>query len=196
MASSSTGVSAMPADARRTRGFTLIELLMSVAILAVLLTLAAPAYGRLTGRTKAQAAQQQLGTALNQARLAAVARAAHVIACPSADGERCDRTTQWHHGWLVFADLDHDGARSATEPVIAVTQAQPAGVAIVGTTGRLRVDYKPDGYASGTNLTLTICDRMAGVAAATTLVVNQAGRVRSGKPGADAAAACVRVAGG
>jgi type IV fimbrial biogenesis protein FimT len=179
----------------RDRGFTLIELLMAVAIMAVLAAIAAPAYGTLIGRTRSQAARSELDTVLNQARIGAVTRRVRVITCPSEDGEHCARTVQWHHGWLVFADRDHDGAHSAGEPLLSRGQAQPDGVAILSTNGRQHVDYRPDGSAAGTNLTLTICDRAGGPAHATALVINQAGRIRDGVPGEAAVAACLRAAG-
>ena len=185
----------MDRSACRNRGFTLIELLMGLAILAVLAALAAPAYGNLIGRTRSQTARSELDVAMNQARLGAVSRGAHAIACPSGDGQNCSRTTQWHHGWLVFADLDHDGAHSADEPVLSVARAQAAGVAILSTRGRTRVDYQPDGSAGGTNLTLTICDRATGATRASTLVINQSGRIRRGTPTPEGAAACMRAAG-
>ena len=179
----------------RQRGFTLIELLMCIAILAVLLTLAVPSYAKLTGRVQGASARSALNASLNHARLAAISRASHVIACPSADQQHCDRTTQWQHGWIVFADLDHDGTRSDREPVLSAMQAQAAGVAILGTAGRLQVDYQPDGSARGSNITLTVCDRASGASGAATLVINQAGRIRSGSASGTAATACVRVAG-
>ena len=185
----------MSRAASQIRGFTLIELLMAVAVLAVLATLAAPSYGKLIARTHTQTARSALDTTLNQARLSAVTRGAHVVVCPSDDGERCSRTTQWQHGWLAFADHNRDGMRSADEPLLGVVQAQPAGTAIVGTAGRLRVAYRPDGSATGTNQTLTICDRTAGADHATALIINQAGRVRSAAAQANAAAACLQVAG-
>src|SRR5690606_32184680 len=113
---------------------------------------------------------------------------------PSADQRTCSRTTQWQHGWIAFADDDNDHARSDDEPLLATVQAQPAGVAIVTSAGRHRIGYLPDGSASGTNLSLTICDRAAGTAGASLLVVSNTGRVRNGVPSAAQAAACLAAA--
>jgi type IV fimbrial biogenesis protein FimT len=176
------------------RGFTLIELLMVLAIVAVLSTLAAPALGAFIGRTHARAARNVLETSLNQARIAAVNRGGHVVVCPSLDGERCVRSTVWHPGWLLFSDLDHDRTRSADEPLLAVGQVRSAGVAIVASSGRLAIDYRPDGSASGTNLTLTVCDRHSGATGASTIVVGPSGRVRHGVATPAAAAACLTAA--
>jgi type IV fimbrial biogenesis protein FimT len=185
----------MHAPASRRHGFTLIELLMTLCLLAVLLALGTPAYGGLTGRVRGRGAADALQASLNGARMAAISRTAHVVACPSEDLLRCDRTTQWHHGWLLFADNDHDGDRSDGEPVLQVTQAQAQGVAIVSTNGRPHVTFKPDGRADGSNLTFTACDRVAGPTAAISLIINMAGRVRAAKADAEAASRCVQAAG-
>ena len=179
---------------RRARAFTLIELLMAIAILAVLCSLGVPAFGSLAGRAHGRNARTELVTALNQARLAAVMQRARTSACPSRDQQQCVRTTEWHHGWIVFADRDRDGLRSAGEPLLAINQGQPGGVAILSTAGRLHVDYRPDGSVGGTNLTLTVCDRQAGAAEARAVVVNQAGRVRQGTASPAAAEGCLRAA--
>jgi type IV fimbrial biogenesis protein FimT len=177
------------------RGFTLIELMISLLLVAILAMLALPAFGKLIGRTQGQAARSELEFSLNQARMTAVSRNGHIVACPSLDLRSCLHTTQWHNGWLLFADLDHDGQHSADEPVIAENQAQPEGVGILGTAGRPRIDYQPDGSASGTNITLTVCDRHAGPGDAATLVINQSGRVRHGAATPAAASACIDAAG-
>ena len=184
----------MPFSRRRVRAFTLIELLMVMAIVAVLMALAAPSYGRLIGRSHVRTASSELAVSLNEARFAAAMRRAHVVACPSEDRSHCDRTTQWHHGWILFEDSNRDRDHSADEPVIGVSQAQRPGIAIVSTIGRMQIDYQPDGSAGGSNLTLTACDRMADAGAATSLIINNAGRVRSAPAAPDAAAACLHVA--
>lgn len=180
--------------AARPRGFTLVELVITLALVATLVTIALPAFGRLMGRTRSQVARSDLEFSLNQARLAAVSRGLHVVACPSPDLRDCARTTRWHTGWLLFADLDHDGRHADDEPVIATNQAREAGVGIVATLGRLRIDYQPDGSASGTNVTLTVCDRGAGPADASTIVVGPSGRVRHGQATPAASAACIAAA--
>jgi len=185
----------MPQEAKAMRGFTLVELLMALAIVAVLGAVVLPAFGNLLGRTRQQVATADLQTSLSQARSAAVNRGLHVIACPSIDRTSCLHTTQWHHGWLLFADLDHDGQRSDDEPVLGEGQARPEGIGILGTTGRPRIDYRSDGSASGTNITLTICDRGAGSARARSLVVSASGRIRLGRPTSGAAADCIAGAG-
>ncbi len=177
---------------RNARGFTLIELMMTLAVLAILTAAAAPAFGNLISSTGARASRSNLTTALNTARIFAASRTAYVVVCPSADRQYCGHTTEWQHGWLIFIDADHDGLRDDSEELLAVGEGQPDGVAIVSTAGRTRVDYHPDGSAAGSNVTFTVCDRR-GAAEASALVINNAGRVRSGEPTPAAAAACENV---
>lgn len=179
---------------RDSRGFTLVELLMVLAIVAVLSTLAVPAFGALIGRTQARVARNVLETSLNQARIAAVNHGGHVVVCPSLDAERCARATTWHQGWILYVDLDHDRVRADREPLLAVGQVHSRGVAIVSSSGRLVLDYAPDGSAAGTNLTLTVCDRRSGAGGASTVVVSASGRVRRGVATPAAASACLAAA--
>jgi type IV fimbrial biogenesis protein FimT len=182
----------MQTTLRDTRGFTLIELLMTLAILAILTACAAPAFGNLISSTGSRASRSNLIAALNTARIFAASKTAHVVVCPSADGQYCGHTTEWQHGWLIFIDADHDDLRDDSEDLLAVGEKQPAGVAILSTAGRTHVDYRPDGSATGSNVTFTVCDHR-GADDATALVINNAGRVRSGAATAAAAAACETV---
>lgn len=174
------------------RGLTLIELLIALAVLAILSACAAPAFGNLISSTGARASRSSLVAALSTARIFAASKSAHVVVCPSADGRYCGQTTEWQHGWLVFVDADNDDRRDDAEELLAVGERQPEGTAILSTAGRTHVDYRPDGSATGSNVTFTVCDRR-GAGDATALVINNAGRVRTGKPTAAAAAACETV---
>lgn len=171
------------------RGVTLIELIFTLAIAAILGAISLPALGGLMQSSQSRSTQNVLATALNLARSAAVNRQGVVVACPSADQVHCDKSLWWQHGWIIFSDSDLDGKRGNDEPLLGITQAQP-GMAIASSAGRMHVTYRNDGSATGTNLTFTFCDRR-GATHAGALVVNNAGRVRQGKPSAaQAAFAC------
>ena len=179
----------MQTTMRRAQGFTLIELMMTTAVLAILVAAATPAFGNLIQNTESQTSRSTLTTALSTARILAISRTANVVVCPSSDQQYCGHTTEWQHGWLIFVDRDRDGARNANEEVLSVSDAQPEGVAILTTAGRTHVTYQPDGSSPGSNMTFTVCDRR-GDGLATSLVINNVGRVRSGTPTEAAAAAC------
>lgn len=173
----------------RIRGITLIETMLALALAAILLATAAPAFGTLIARNESDVSRGTLVTALETARLLAISRNGHVVACPSADHRYCGRTTEWQHGWIVFVDTDHDGARSDGEDVLSATQGGPDGVAILTGAGRRHVDFRADGSSPGSNATFTICDHR-GASSAQAIVINNAGRVRVAKPTPAAAASC------
>lgn len=167
-------------------GFTLIELLMTMAIVAILLSISLPSMATLFGSTQARAASQDLASALNTARATALQRGSNSVACPSVDQLACSGGTRWDQGWIVFGDRDGNSERSADEALIAATGALNKGVAIASTSGRDRVTFRADGSSIGSNVTITLCDRR-GASAAASIVINNPGRIRRGTPTAAAA---------
>ncbi|MBS0556761.1 MAG: GspH/FimT family pseudopilin [Proteobacteria bacterium] len=173
----------------RVRGITLIELIFTIAIACVLCAVSLPALGGLLRSGQSRSAHNALVAALNLARSTAAARQGDVSICPSRDGATCDNAIWWQHGWIVFADANHDGARDAGEELIHVDPVQ-TGIAIASSAGRRHVVYRGDGSSAGSNLTITFCDDR-GAASADTVVISNSGRIRSGKATpAQAAAAC------
>ena len=171
------------------RGITLIELIFTIAIASILCAVSLPALGSLMRSGQSRSAHNALVAALNLARGSAVSRQSDVSICPSTDGATCDNAVWWQNGWIVFADPNHDGMRSDSEAIVHVGQARD-GMAIASSAGRRHVTYRGDGTSAGTNLTFTFCDRR-GPASADTLVISNAGRIRSGKATAgQARAAC------
>ncbi len=58
---------------------------------------------------------------LTLARSEAVKRSVSVVACPSSDGSRCNDSTGWSTGGIVFVDRNGNGARDgADEEVLKV----------------------------------------------------------------------------
>ena len=179
----------MPKNRNAAAGVTLVELIFALAVLAVLMSVSAPALGSFIQAAQARSARGMLASSLALARMSAIARGAQVSVCPSADQASCTGGTAWQAGWLVFVDSNRDGKRDPGEPLLEVVGAQ-AGTAISTTAGRSFAGFRGDGSAAGLNLTFTLCDRR-GASKATTFVINNGGRVRAGVPtAAQSASAC------
>lgn len=89
-------------------GFTLIELLITLVILAILVSIAAPSMQSTVKGNTIQGLQREYLSALNYARSEAVSRGVIVSMCPSSNTETCG--ADWSDGWLVFVD---NGAAAA-----------------------------------------------------------------------------------
>ena len=175
---------------QRSRGFTLIELTASLAVVGVLAGIAVPA---VQGAFEAGRSGAAKG-ALVESWLASVSHAAltgsEVVLCPG-DANGCRQSIDWSEGWIAYADIDGNRQRSANETLLK--QAEPLGgkVHLRSTAGRTRVVFQPTGGNAGSNITWTLCDGR-GASKATTVVVSNQGRLRSGTPTPEAAEACMR----
>jgi type IV fimbrial biogenesis protein FimT len=105
-------------NTRRGRGYTLVEIVVALAILAVLLGSAAPTFARLVAEQQLRDEARRLSDAILHARSEALKRNQPVVICASVPADPCGPTRRWHDGWLMFADVDRDGAPGAGEPSI------------------------------------------------------------------------------
>jgi type IV fimbrial biogenesis protein FimT len=168
-------------------GITLIEQIMALAIVAVLVSIAAPSLGGLVSRNRLQSMQMDDIAGLQHAREAAITHGVPVVFCPSRDGEQCLVTSTWDSGWLIGEDRDADNQPDHLALYTGPATGSPLHVR--SSVGRYRVRFHPDGSAAGSNLTLTVC--LAGKPGqALNVVVSNAGRVRGDTASAAQSAAC------
>jgi type IV fimbrial biogenesis protein FimT len=163
---------------RAHRGFTLIELLTALAVAAILLSVAVPAFAELQRRARSASAYSDLTLSLAAARLLAVRLGEPVSMCPSVDGRHCADSTDWSQGWIVFADPGRD-EQPATASAIRHRGEGVAGTLVVrSTSGRKLVRFQPTGWAYGSNLSLRLCSRVSGRLLGK-VILNNAGRPRT-----------------
>lgn len=116
-------------------GFTLIELMVTIAIAAILVTLAAPSFREFLVRNRTAAISNELIASIGRARNEAVSRNICVSMCRSADGATCAATgNNWVDGWIVFTNANCDTSLTAPAAAADLLNASapfPAGYSMV-----------------------------------------------------------------
>lgn len=169
-----------------TNGFTLVELLTTMAVAAILLTIAMPALnGMLRSYRLTQAANELVGAA-NLARSEAIQRGSRVtlVACNWQESTAsCATDSRWRDGWALIsgpAEGSTDLTVTSTNllrlfaPLAAdMAMSRPAhGYLSYTRDGRA---LKWDGFPQNQTVTLSAGDRSHAV------IINRLGRVRSQK---------------
>lgn len=87
-------------------GFTLIELMVTLAVLAIIVAIAAPAFTGLVNSNRLTTQSNELIGGIQMARSEAIKRNARVSFCGSADGAACLADGSTWSQWLVVRDSD------------------------------------------------------------------------------------------
>jgi type IV fimbrial biogenesis protein FimT len=143
------------------QGFTLVELMVTIAVLAVLISLAMPSFQSFTAEQRVKAATADLAATLGYARSEAIMRKADVSVAPLTGG--------WAKGWSV--KVGNLNLRSEPQSGVVIAAA-PAAALLFDKTGRLVADADQ----------FEICDSQ-GTATKRTLKVSFSGRVSVTKGG-------------
>ncbi|WP_237060495.1 GspH/FimT family pseudopilin [Microbulbifer sediminum] len=117
------------------RGFTLIELMVTIAVLAIVVSIAAPNFATMINNNRSAALGEELAGAFNFARSEAVKRGDRVSICASNDGATCSAAGTWDQGWIVFSDSATTD--SAAAPVVSAVLRRweaPQGDAAIAVT--------------------------------------------------------------
>lgn len=136
---------------RSNAGFTLLELLVTIAVIAIVTSIAVPAFRSLVLSDRSLTQGTSLLLSLNLARSEAIKQdlANGVTVCTSTDGVTCTGTSNWAQGWIVLSSA------SQSTP-ISVIPALPNGSALSVTPATTQVTFRSDG--SATPVAFTLCD--------------------------------------
>lgn len=179
---------------RGARGFTLIELAVTLAIAAILLTLAAPSFIAFQKNSQLTAAANSLLAALSSARAQAMKNQLNAFVRPYDN-------VNWANGWTIYVDVDWSGTKTAGDIVLVdQSNALPSTITVTSTatsdaTGAYAM-FTGAGYLADSKtyapLNAGASGNFAGIAftltngTETRLVIMQAtGRVRACNPATD-----------
>lgn len=101
---------------RLSKGFTLLELMVTVAVLAILSTIAFPSFQSTIRSNRVAATGNEMTALLSLARSEAVRNKRGGGVCGSATGTSCDNN--WSRGMLAWADVNGDGTYQAGETIL------------------------------------------------------------------------------
>jgi len=170
----------------RQSGFTLIELMVTIAVVAIAITLSTP-FSNVYKQNRVTTQVHEFVAALNLARSEAITRGNSVSICISGltDPSKCSTDTvnqndpplSWENGWLVFSDANGNCTIDGTDLVLH-HHKQLANKFSLQQTNSTCIQYNSNGVAPTTNGVWTLCDPSASDTYKRGVFVSISGRVQ------------------
>jgi len=156
-------------------GFSLYELIITIGVVALVMSLGVPSFGRMLANHRLKVEVDALFHAVHLARKESVVRRRAVTLCPSSDGQDCVPGFDWSDGWILFVNLDRDSpaTRDAGEPLLQRFSVSSHNQVAAN---RRSFSFRTTALRA-TNGTLIFCDK-ARRASHRALVVSYTGRPR------------------
>lgn len=138
----------------RGRGFTLIELMVTIAVAALVLTIAVPSFESAINNGRLSSAANEMIGALQSARAEAIRHNKRAGFCLSKTANMANPScvaanATDANGWITFLDLDRNGSYGAADTLLRTGTSHGRIViqASSNVQGRSRVIFRSDGFA-------------------------------------------------
>jgi len=161
----------------RLAGFTLMELIIAIAILAIIIAFAIPAYAGAMARANMGAAEAAIFNSVNNATNFSFIGGTRVVLCPSSNGIVCENSFDWSRGWLVFEDKNANRERDSDDRKLASVEEISPDLHILTSEGRTRIAFQSGGGNFGSNAHFKLCDHRS-PQRARSLFLSNTGRIR------------------
>lgn len=154
----------------RVKGFTLIELMVTVAIVAVVASIAVPSFGTMIANSRIASTSNDLVGLINYARSEAV-KQGRVVRVTPQDG------ANWENGVVAWIDRNGNNAFDAAEAIRVISPAP--GAVTIASTGNF--GFTGGGSSTGGGaVTMNVCDDRTGEMGSE-ITITLGGRVRAGE---------------
>lgn len=164
---------------RRSKGFTLVELMVTIAVVAILGTIALPSFQSTIRSNRIASAGNEVTGLLSIARSEGVRNKRGGGVCGSSNGTSCDGA--WTSGMLAWADVDGDGAMGSGETVLRFVAITPDSITVTGPAAVVAFDNRGRRRAAASQAIVLQSVKCGSDALRRTLTVNAAGQITSTK---------------
>lgn len=139
----------------RKNGYTVIELMLTIAILAIIASVAMPPLTDFINRYRSEVVRQRLFDLIALSRSRAYGHGKIYTLCASSDSNLCG--TDWSQGALLFEDRDGNGDRGTGEIIERVMQPLPDEGSLEWNNNRDYLQFRPNGLTRWQMGNFTYC---------------------------------------
>ncbi len=155
------------------KGVTLLEMMITLAILAIVLTVVAPSMQNFLIKNRITGEINEVSGVIQYARHLAIDEQTPVVVCPSTDFKTCG--TDWNNPKIVFIDSNADGDRNDAEDLLVTTTKASNSTKMTGPNTDIQFQ---DTGASTQAFTIKICPNNNDAKFARAISVSLQGRVK------------------
>lgn len=157
-------------------GLTLLELLITVAILAIISSLAVQGWSSMVERHRHRAILETYHGLFAFARWAAASKRSFVTICPLSENNKC--VDEWNRPVSVFLDANKDKQPDNGQVLKEMQPVNHPFIVRSRTAGRGYFQFNEKGFAYGSLGGLVLCPANPETATMTYMAVNMVGRFR------------------